>query len=117
MINYVDPIPPVVRVLSSLISERVYGNIFPDNPSLPCVLVRNAGGSDYTRLQLLARGRSDMEAMNLLIRAMNELIRNAAYVGLRGVWIEIESNPISAIDEDTNSPEAWCYLQMEHIES
>lgn len=116
MIEYVDPIPAVVRVLNGLFSERVYGNTMPESPVLPCLVVRNAGGSDYTRLQLLARGKSDIEAMNLLIRGMNELIRNSSSIGLRGVWVELETNPISLVDEDTGRPEAWCYLRMEHLE-
>lgn len=116
MIEYVDPIPPVVRLLNNLIDESVYGNTMPDNPRLPCILIRNAGGSDYTRLQMLTRGKSDIEAMNLLIRGINELIRNASFVGLRGVWIDMETNPISAVDEDTGRPEAWAYLRMDHIE-
>lgn len=116
MIEYVDPIPPVIRLLNNLIDDPVYGNTMPNNPKLPCVLIRNAGGSDYTRLQLLTRGNTDIQAMDLLIRAVNELIRNAAFVGLRGVWIDMETNPISLMDEDTGKPEAWCYLRMEHIE-
>lgn len=117
MIEYVDPIPPVVKLLNKLFDERVYGNTMPENPALPCILVRNMGGSDSTRLQLLVRGRSDIEAMALLIRAMNNLIRFASRVELRGVWIEKESSPIMAIDEDTKRPEAWAYLRMEHLES
>ena len=117
MIDYVDPIPPVVKLLSSLFDEKVYGNTMPNNPALPCILVRNMGGTDYTRLQLLVRGRSDIEAMVLCINAMNDLRRFASRIQLRGVWIEKETNPISDIDEDTKRPEAWCYLRMEHLES
>lgn len=116
MIDYVDPIPPVIRLLKSVIDAPVYGNTMPNNPKLPCVLIRNAGGLDYTRLQLLTRGNSDIESMNLLVRAMNELIRHSSNIGLRGVWIERESNPISIMDEDTGKPESWCYMRMEHIE-
>lgn len=117
MIDYVDPIPAVVRVLNAVFQERVYGNTFPDSPAMPSILVRSTGGTDYTRLQLLTRGTTDMEAMGLLIRATNELMRNSSNIGLQGVWIERESNPISAVDEDTGRPEAWCYLRMEHLEA
>lgn len=116
MIEYVDPIPPVIRLLNAFMDAPVYGNNMPENPKLPCIVVRNAGGSDYTRLQLLTRGTSDIEAMSLLVRAYNELIRNSSLIGLRGVWVEMETNPISAVDEDTGRPEAWAYIRMEHIE-
>lgn len=118
MIDYVDPIPPVIRVLKPFFSVRIYGNQFPSSVSLPAILIRNAGGNDYTRLQLLVRGNSDIEVMQLLIEAMNTLQRNAAYIqGLSGVWIERESNPLPDTDEDTGKPEAWCYMRMEHLEA
>lgn len=117
MINYIDPIPPIVRLLDSLFVERVYGNRIPAAAAIPCILVKNAGGSDYTRLLLLTRTDSDISAMVLLIEAMNDLIRNAANVqGLRVIDISKEVNPISSIDQDTGKPEAWCYLRLEHLE-
>lgn len=118
MIDYIDPIPPVLRMLKPLYEERIYGNQFPLNPSLPAILIRNAGGNDYTRLQVLVRGNSDIEVMWLLIDVMNTLERNAAHIdGLRGVWVEKESNPLPDKDEDTGKPEAWAYMRMEHLEA
>lgn len=118
MINYVDPIPPLIKLAKNYINVRVYGNILPPNPTLPCLLIRNAGGTDFTRIQLLARSTSDIESMKVLISAMNTLIRNAAYIqGLRVIDIQKESNPIPSVDDDTGKPEAWCYLRMEHFES
>lgn len=119
MIEYVDPIPPVLRMLSPLFKDRarVYGNTFPTSFSLPAILLRNAGGDEYTRLQVLVRGNSDIEVMRLLIDVMNTLERNASSIDLRGVWIEKESNPLPDRDEDTGKPEAWCYMRMEHLEA
>lgn len=117
MIDYVDPIPPVRKFLSNLIPERVYGNTFPSTVALPAVLVRNMGGTDYTRLQLLVRANDDITAMQTLIRAMNSLERYGSQIqGLRVIWIEREAAPISDTDEDTHKPEAWCYMRMEHLE-
>lgn len=117
MIRYVDPIPPLIRLLKPSIEARVYGNTLPTTATLPCVLIRNAGGTDYTRIQLLARANTDIDAMKTLIAAMNILIANAAFVsGLRVIDIQKEINPINSVDQDTGKPEAWCYLRMEHLE-
>lgn len=117
MISYVDPIPPIRKMLVSMINEKVYGNTFPSGVALPAVLIRTVGGTDYTRLQLLVRANDDITAMQILIKAMNLIIQNAASVALRGAWAEKETNPISATDEDTGKPEAWCYIRFEHLEA
>lgn len=119
MINYMDPIPPLIQALKPFVEPaRVYGNTIPASATLPCVLIKNAGGTDYTRLMLLARANSDIEAMRLCIKGMNTLVRNAAYIRtLRVLDISKEVNPISSVDADTGKPEAWCYLRMEHLES
>lgn len=119
MIEYVDPVPPVVQFLSARISTmKVYGNTFPQSPVLPALLVRSAGGNGYTRLQLICRASRDYEAMQGLIQAMNTLTRAAGQIqGLRVQWCEPESNPILTTDTDTGKPEAWCYMRLEHIEA
>lgn len=121
MIEYVDVIPPVRKLLSSLMGDiKVYGNTWPTNINtiLPGVLVRTTGGNDYTRIQLVARANDDITATQVVIKAMNLLERNAAYItGLRGVWIEREANPVSTPDADTGKPEAWCFMRMEHLEA
>ena len=117
MIDYVDPIPPVIQMLKPFFSARIYGNFFPDNPPVPAVLIKNAGGFGYTRLQILVRDDSDINAMNLLIDVINTLERNASFIKLRGTWIQKESNPISGYDKDAMKYEAWCYMSMEHLEA
>ncbi|NMF00236.1 hypothetical protein [Aneurinibacillus aneurinilyticus] len=119
MIEYIDPIPPVVRFLKAWLPDtKVFGNTFPPDLALPALLVRNAGGNGYTRLQLIYRARQDYEAMQGLILAMNTLKRAASQIqGLRVQWCEPESNPIPTTDADTGKPEAWCYIRLEHIEA
>jgi hypothetical protein len=118
MIQYVDPVPPVRKLLDALMEERVYGNQFPQNVGLPAVLVRNTGGNGYTRIQLWVRANDDIQAMNILIRAMNLLERNAASIrGLSVLWAERESVPIPDRADDTGKPEAWCYVRLEHLEA
>lgn len=119
MIEYVDPIPSVVRFLTALLPDiKVFGNTFPQSPALPSLLVRNAGGNGYTRLQLICRAEKDYEAMQGLIQAMNTLSRAVSQIqGLRVQWCVPESNPIPTIDTDTRKPEAWCYMRLEHIEA
>ncbi|KAB2328995.1 hypothetical protein F7731_23555 [Cytobacillus depressus] len=115
--DYVDPIPPVIQMLKPLFTQRIYGNLFPPNIAMPAILIRNAGGNGYTRLQILVRANSDIDAMQLLIDVMNTLERNASSIQLRGAWIEKESNPLPDRDEVTGKYEAWAYMRMEHLEA
>ncbi|MEP9408568.1 hypothetical protein ABKP09_19815 [Peribacillus frigoritolerans] len=116
--DYIDTIPSVIKLLKTLLNVRVYGNRFPANPELPSLMVRSAGGTDYTRLQLIARSNSDSEAMSLVINALNRLETNAAFLsGIRVVWAERESIPVPDMDEDTGKPEAWGYIRLEHLEA
>jgi hypothetical protein len=121
MIEYKDPIPPVLNLLFVGFADsrtNFYGGLFPSSPRLPAVLVRQTGGNNYYRLQLLARANTDIEAMGVLIEAINYLKQYAQFItGLRVLWCEMESNPISAIDEDTGLPEAWCYMRLETAET
>lgn len=118
MIDYVDPIPPITKFLNILMNEvRVYGNTFPDNVTIPCLLVRSAGGTNYTRVQLIARAKYDYEAMGVLVSAMNNLERSAqAIKDLDVLWCAKEALPIPDKDEDTGNAEAWCYMRLEHLE-
>jgi len=118
MIDYVDPVPPVVRFLSTYLPDiQIHGNQF-SNPTYPALLVKNTGGIDYTRIQLRCRAQKDYEAMNGLIHAMNTLTRYAANIsGLRVMWCGKETNPIPSEDADSNMQEAWCYMRLEHLEA
>ncbi|MBO0962342.1 hypothetical protein J1P26_21805 [Neobacillus sp. MM2021_6] len=117
MIDYKDPIPPVINFFS-LRGVNVFGNTFPTNAKLPALLVRNSGGTDYTRIQLIYRADKDYEAMGGLIGAMNLLERYASSIaGLQVVWCEREANPMPDVDQDTQKPEAWCYMRLEHLEA
>jgi hypothetical protein len=118
MIDYKDPIPPIVQFFSSRLEMGVHGNTFGSSPSLPALTVRNAGGTNYTRVQLTCRAEKDYEAMDGLIRAMNLLERNSSQIrGLQTVWCSREANPVPDVDLDTQKPEAWCYMRLEHLEA
>lgn len=118
MIDYVDPIPPVIALLNVEFDDRVniYGNTLPSNIPLPALLVKQAGGNGYIRLQFLARARDDITAMDTLIEVMNYFERYGHLMqGIRVKWVERESNPIPSIDDDSGLPEAWCYMSLETI--
>lgn len=119
MIDYVDPIPPIFRFLRRVINANVYGNTFPqDTAKLPAVLVRNAGGTDYTRIQIIARADIDSEAMKLCINVINTIGKRYPEIeGLRMIWVEPEAKPIPSFDDEANKPEAWCYMRFEHLEA
>lgn len=116
--EYVDPIPPIIRFMKPYLPYRVYGNRFSTDIKLPSLLVRSMGGTDGYRIQLICRADTDISAMSGLVQAMNLLESDAQYIqGLRVLWAERESNPIHDIDNDTRKPEAWCYIRLEAMES
>lgn len=119
MIDYVDPIPPITRFFNLFFEDiRVYGNTFPKNVTIPCLLVRPAGGTNYSRIQLIARSQRDYEAMDILVRAMNYMERSAQAVkDLDVLWCSKESHPIPDVDSDSGAAEAWCYMRLEHMEA
>lgn len=118
MVAYLDPVPAVVRFFADRMPDvNIYGNRFPESVGLPALLVKAAGGTDYSRIQLLYRAGTDYDAMQGVISAMNMLTHGAAGIrALRGAWAEPESKPIPDQD-DTGKPEAWCYMRLEHFEA
>jgi hypothetical protein len=118
MIDYIDVIPPLVQFLRARLGFDIYGNTFPNSFSLPALVVKNAGGTDFTRLQLLARAGKDHEAMQVLIDSINLLERYANQIkGIRVIWCVRETNPVPSIDPDNNVAQAWCYMRLEHLEA
>lgn len=119
MLPYKDTLPAITTFLNNNLDVDVYGNMFPPNVELPAVLVKPAGGTDFTRLQFLARADDDIQAMEILIEAMNMFEQHGAerLNGLMALWISREMAPISSIDGDTNKPEAWVYMRLEHYEN
>lgn len=119
MIDYLDPIPPIVQFFADRMPDvNVFGNRFPVSVALPALLVKGAGGTDYSRIQLLYRAGTDFDAMQGVISAMNMLERSAAGIrALRGAWCQPETKPIPDVDGDTGKPEAWTYMRFEHFEA
>lgn len=119
MIDYVDPIPPVLNFFKVYMPDiKFYGNTIPVGVTLPVVAIKNAGGSNYTRLQLLARADSVVQATQVLIRAMNTLERCAGNIqGLDVTWCQHETAPLPDMDDDTGKPESWCYMKLDNIEA
>lgn len=119
MIDYVDPIPPVIQFYQSRVDVNVQGNMLMPETPLPVLLVKNAGSNGRsTRLQLLARSDNDIEAMQTLIHAMNLLERDCRLI--QGLQIEDchrDSGPFPDTDDDSKKPEAWCYMLLYHLES
>jgi len=117
MIKYVDPIPPILRFFKDRTDYHIDANTFQSNIS-EGLLVRSAGGIGFSRIQLIYRASEESEAMNKLINCVNLLEAQAAFIqGLRVEWCEKEGNPIPSRDEDTDKPEAWCYMRLEHLEA
>lgn len=120
MIEFKDPIPPVIKLLKSAYADKyaVYGNSFPTTPKYPALLIRMVGGIGFFRLQIVARSDSDITAMKACIEAINLLEHNAARLdGLRGAWCEREVNPIHERDEESGKNEAWAYMRLEALEA
>lgn len=119
MIDYMDPVPPVLRFFKLYVPDILaYGISIPATAALPCLLVKNTGGVGYTRFELLCRANADSQAMSGLIRCMNALERYAANLDTLSVeWCERDGGPYPDMDEDTSKPEAWCYMKLKHLEA
>ncbi|MEH7114507.1 hypothetical protein V7124_19400 [Neobacillus niacini] len=120
MVQYVDPIPPIISLLKVRFGSRVniYGNTFPSMLRLPALLVKTAGGNGAYRIQLLCRANDDITAMSTLVDVMNYFEAYGQYMpGIRVQWVERESNPIPSTDTDSGKPEAWCYMNLEALEA
>ncbi|MFI8709943.1 hypothetical protein ACIGHG_23525 [Bacillus sp. NPDC077411] len=118
MIDYIDPIPHVVRFFK-IFGVTCYGNSFPINVKYPCICVKSAGGRGFTRLQVTSRSeKDDIEAMQVLINAINILERHTSSItGLKVQWCEKEGTPTPSFDTEANKPQAWCYMRLEHLEA
>ncbi|MDA4083847.1 hypothetical protein [Bacillus cereus] len=118
MINYIDPIPHIVHFFK-IFDVTCYGNTFPKNAKYPSICVKIAGGKGFTRLQVTSRSeKDDIEAMNVLINAINILECHTASIrGIQVQWCEKEGNPTSLFDTEANKPQAWCYMRLEHLEA
>ncbi|SEA53887.1 hypothetical protein SAMN05421743_105219 [Thalassobacillus cyri] len=118
MIEYVSPIPAAVQLLERRMEAPVIGNRFPAGQIYPALLIRAAGGTDYSRLQILSRAGDDITAELNIVKAINMLERYAYQLDpIRVESCIRESNPIPTIDEDTGKPEFWCYMRLNHLEA
>lgn len=120
MVNYVDPIPPIISLLNVRYKNKltIYGNTFPSTARLPALLVRTAGGNGSYRIQFLSRANDDITAMKNLIEVTNYFESYGQYTaGIRVTWVARESNPIPSVDTDSGKPEAWCYMLVEAVEA
>ncbi|WP_153465129.1 hypothetical protein [Sediminibacillus terrae] len=117
MIDYVSPIPAAVQLLDVRMEIPVIGNSFPREQTYPAVLLRAAGGTGYSRIQVISRAESDIDAELNMAKAINLLERYAYLMeGIRVISCIRDSNPIPSIDDDTGKPEFWCYMRLEHLE-
>ncbi|WP_248499324.1 hypothetical protein [Staphylococcus aureus] len=129
MIDYIDPVPPVLKFLKLYMAAEVAGGVtivggmFEADERGPALSVKLAGGAPdigepYSRIQFLARSDSDVQSLNLVIKACNTIARYFDHIqGLRVKSVRIETRPIDTRDADTNLPESWCYVVIEHMEA
>ncbi len=129
MIDYVDPVPPIMKLLRNQMAAdvasgvKIVGGMFGGDEKGPALSIKPAGGASsvpepYSRIQLLARSDSDSKSLALVIKACNALERYYDLIeGLRVKTIRVETRPIDTRDGDTNLPESWCYVIVEHMEA
>lgn len=129
MFDYVNPVLPIVKFLRQQLAAevsggaRIVGGMFSGDERGPALSVKLAGGATdvpnpYSRIQLLARASVDYEAMALVIKASNALVRDFEKIqDLRVITVRIETRPIDTRDGDTQLPESWCYIIIEHLEA
>lgn len=126
MIDYIDPVPHIMRFLrAELASEgfRIVGGMFSPDEEGDALSIKLAGGAPdalepYSRIQLMARSKSDSVANSIVIKACNALARNYHLIQtLRVKSVRMETRPIDSRDADSNRPESWVYVIVEHMEA
>ncbi len=129
MYDYIDPVPPLIKFLRSQLAQdvasgvRIVGGMFGTDERGTALSIKLAGGATdvpnpYSRIQLLARSEQDYKTTDLVIKACNALARNFDLIqGLRVKTVRIETRPIDTRDGDTNLPESWVYVLIEHMEA
>lgn len=82
---------------------------------LPALMIKQV---DDTTIQIIVRSNDDIEALELCEFVGNDLKRNFARVtGINIFDIDFQSTPIPDLDEETDDPEAWCYLSINYFEN
>lgn len=126
MIDYKDPVEPLVNYLVKFFEESevyVVGGDIPAELEGTILGVRHAGGSPYavrpyTRVRLLARADVDYDALDTLTAAVNELERYGTQIrGVKVFKIAADGRPVPDTDADTEKPEAWIYILIYHLEA
>lgn len=126
MIDYIDPVPHIMRFLRAELGSqgfRIVGGMFAPGEEGDALSIKLAGGAPdalepYSRLQLMARASVDSVATSIVIKACNALERNYHLIQtLRVKSVRIETRPIDTRDADTNRPESWVYVIIEHMEA
>jgi hypothetical protein len=118
-IDYVDVIPGLLGVIErARLGYDYRGYRFDQYVQYPCVMVRPVGGTDSTRIQLIARADNPNEAMKACIDASNALTQDSQYINeFVPFGITMDSNPMLTYTTEAEKPEAWCYLTLDHLES
>lgn len=129
MIDYVNPVKPIMDFLRAQMASDIangvdiVGGMFSGDERGPALSIKLAGGAPeasepYSRIQLLARCAVDYEATALVVKASNVLARSYDLIqDLRVKSVRIETRPIDTRDSDTQLPESWVYVIVEHMEA
>lgn len=126
MIDYIDPVPHIMRFLRAELGTqdfRIVGGMFAKGEEGPAISIKLAGGAPnaiepYSRIQLLARADSDSTATAMVIKASNAIERNYHLIQkLRVKSAYTETRPIDTRDADSDKPESWIYVIIEHMEA
>lgn len=123
--DYVDVVEHLVDYLAERYKDdgiEVVGGEIPSGYGERVVSLKLAGGSPntaepFTRVRILTRAETDLEATALAIVAMNTLQNEFEFItGFNIKNLRVDSYPVDAID-DSGKRESWCYILVYHLEA
>lgn len=123
--DYTNIVSPFVNYLADRYADQsieVVGGEIPSGYLDRVLSIKYAGGSPniaepYTRLRILARAETDLEATALAILALNTLQNEFEFItGFHIKNLRVDTYPVDAID-DTGKRESWFYILVYHLEA
>lgn len=117
VMDYVDATIPIVKLLTAGFADvpTIRPYTIESEAKLPACVVKPVG---RTTFQVLTRSDSDIQALDLCTDIANFLKRNFAYVEDVNIFdVQLQTPIYPSRNEDTDTPEAWCYLTIDYFEN
>ncbi|GBD73723.1 putative uncharacterized protein [Tetragenococcus halophilus subsp. halophilus] len=115
--DFVNATLPLVHFFDETLDlfQSVRANKLDSDAPLPALMIKQV---NRTTIQIIVRSDDDIEAMNLCEFIGNDIKRNFDRVkGINIFDIDFQTTPTPDLDEETDKPECWCYLDIKYFEN